>query len=262
MANARKGNYPGQSKVKLLLKVCLLTAFIISGCSTSQKSSDSSKIEINLSQDLGTALPYRIEVIEEINDGAILYVKTKVTTLTDFMDPRSLVKINGLKNGIISQEKSYLLKEHLHPETQELLLDIPSNEITDYQIELLWGKEAETYLSKINTEKLKEISLQSVQVEKVKICENETCHFNYKISGSLQNDSKSQINEVVLGLSFQPEAAFVDNSFNYNDEKNVPVKNLNLAPEGTRTFNLQADGPSEDLEAKPYLRILSGSFAN
>lgn len=252
MEIARQRNHTGKSEVKII-KLFALLFLLFTACSAAKK--PETDIQIDLNENSGTSLPYRIEISEEINDGKTLYIKAHLSVLTDFEDPKALIRLSGLKNGINIQERIYQLKDHLTENQGDLLMEMPSSDITDYQLELLWGKEAADFFAKAAAEQLSKISLEAVKVEKLRICEAEICHYNYKINGSIRNDSEAPINDIVLGLSFQTEEAFNNHKYDFSGEKIIPVPKLELMPGETRSFNLQSDRPAENEDARPYLRI-------
>lgn len=232
----------------MILLTISLSACAIGG----NQKNDREAININLTQ-TPTTLPYKVEVLEELNDGKALFIRAKISNFENFQDINSLIRLSGLANGKLATEKYYLLQTSLNPTSQELLMEIPSAEISDYQLELLWGQDAKNYLSRIQAEIRSQLTLESVQVEKVKICEAEICRFNFKISGQIKNNGAETVPTADLGLSFQTEENLSAETKDLSMEKTIPIKDLNLSSQQSRSFNLEADSPAEDL--RPHLRI-------
>jgi hypothetical protein len=94
---------------------------------------------------------FRVELLDEVNDGSSLDIRARISAEQDWDTSQVAVRMTGLHRGEIKREKVSVLTDLLPSEQAGAVSDgegrviamvLPASDITDYQFELLWGKEA------------------------------------------------------------------------------------------------------------------------
>jgi hypothetical protein len=148
-----------------------------------------------------------------------------------------------------------------HPIVRNLIL--PEQNLTDYQLELLWGEEAQRY----RTEKARSARLQSplliqnLEFEKLTgHCVTMPCTFKFRILGELVNNGDITIASIRLGTGYRWIPA------NGDPPQDAPLDELEVSlnlPRGmTRALRLTLDRdlqPRSDGRYEPILKILGFS---
>ena len=150
------------------------------------------------------ALPFSVEVQEEVNDGSTLYLKVLMSAYQPWGQDDVLLHLAGLKEGIVEQEYFYRLSkllgdqyplESLPGQTfsgKLVLLTLPIGGQTDYQLELLWGKEARS-MQQNKIVQIKDLALRKETCEK---CAGD------KIYANIQNLGTEKLKSATLGVGF------------------------------------------------------------
>lgn len=98
----------------------------------------------------GRELPFQLEVTDEVNDGERLHISGSVTAKTEWSADEVLVRLSGVNAGELVEVSHLPLQAALGQERNKVIesgekfnfaLSLPSANITDYQLELIWGKD-------------------------------------------------------------------------------------------------------------------------
>jgi hypothetical protein len=160
--------------------------------------------------------PFTLDVIDEINDGNQLHVLAKVTALADWPMSGVLLRLTGMKAGETRDVSTYPLKNALAApgidasprlragQSLNLSMAAPAAGITDYQLELLWGKDAELSTQSAQIQRRGALlKVRHIEIEtKPDVCEQPPCPVSYTVTGELFNAGTSPITQATLGIGF------------------------------------------------------------
>lgn len=248
-------------------------------------------------------LPFSLEVSQEINDGKELHILGSVKANTEWNPDEVVVRLTSLKDGIQVGVVHHTLKkliesrvgitrdaaEVIKPGAETTFsLSVPSVGISDYQIVLLWGEEAEPYLDPRVVAKRKEskskkeepskeesekeapaatenrkglkLRVHSIEVETLRAsCPYPPCDVRFRLKALLQNEGTTVIESAKLGVGFIP-VELVGSQTVPEEEEEVEVPKLGLQPGLSRPFRiLLTQEMSEEVAetVRPVLRIIS-----
>lgn len=225
--------------------------------------------------------PFTLEIVEELNDGTNLHIHGRVQSAADWPAEDVVVRLSGMQSGEAKKVAFYPLNKLQQKSESPTLsrvakgapvdfyLSVPSAQLTDYQLELLWGREAKTILPASNTaagNQAQGLLLQSLNVQRlIPNCSAPPCPSTYRLAGNLFNNSNQVVQQAELGVGFiwVPKGANLDLSAQIpQDEENVEISGLNLAPQQSRPFNLDIDRVVPEVpngSFQPVVRVISAS---
>jgi hypothetical protein len=220
--------------------------------------------------------PFRLDVLEEANNGENLTIKGQLTAKTKRSAKDALVRMTAVDTGG-EQRISIHKVADLVPGSQELQpgkplqfsLAIPSQGVSNYQVEVLWGKDAAPYLGdqrasmKQPAAPSEYLALRNLEVHRVPdgSCSSpEECLVTFSIKGEFFNSGSSSIKDVSLVAGFAPAMKMDQKQQPLENERRIEVRNLALAPQATKPFRLTLEKllPASDTVAyQPVVRIVS-----
>lgn len=223
----------------------------------------------------GSELPFTLEVNDEVNDGDRLHVLGSISARTQWRLNEAIVKLSGISEGKVvgisylpltrePDKKSELIEAD---EKYAFSISIPSSNITDYQLELLWGEDATRYLTQLKESRGGQLELRNVQVETIQQpCEGKKCDTTFRLSGTLYNGTSRAINEIILAAGFirHPPGEVLDLSKQIpENEERVTLGRIYLRPGASRAVSMnfgriassELNTPNGQL--KPSVRIIS-----
>jgi hypothetical protein len=228
-------------------------------------------------------MPFTLTVSKETNDGKELHILGSVIS-RDAWDPSGVVvRLTSLRDGkpvgVVHETLTRLIESRLGAgslPSEELpagsetkfSLSVPSVGMTDYQLGLLWGDEAEPYRTLATTGNNSrdsadlKLRVHSIEIETLKAaCAYPPCDVRYRLKAVFQNQGRAIIASAKLGVGFVQNEMLGSDSIP-QDEEQVEVPNLDLEAGKSRPFKILLNKElSEDLadEITPVLRILSFS---
>ena len=199
----------------------LLAVSAVTGCSAKE-------VKPPLAQS-DTGAPYQLQIKDEVFDGKKLFIKSVVNQFSSEVVPPTVIRLKTVKNGESVGEAFLPFNES--KKGQELQLSADAEDFTDYQVDLLWGKDAEAFLKSIPASKfvlLKDVTLVTdVQ--------------GSRITGSIENTGLYPISNVPLAVEFQwvKKGEYLDISSHDPDSvTDITVDNITIAPSETRPFSI------------------------
>jgi hypothetical protein len=271
------------SQVSALHRLCrsvIAVAFVVAlaGCGIFGRSSGfggSRPLDSAVGGD-PSVTPFRLDVLEEANNGENLTIKGQLTAKTKRSAKDALVRMTAVDTGG-EQRISIHKVADLVPGSQELQpgkplqfsLAIPSQGVSNYQVEVLWGKDAAPYLGdqrasmKQPAAPSEYLALRNLEVHRVPdgSCSSpEECLVTFSIKGEFFNSGSSSIKDVSLVAGFAPAMKMDQKQQPLENERRIEVRNLALAPQATKPFRLTLEKllPASDTVAyQPVVRIVS-----
>jgi hypothetical protein len=271
------------SQVSALHRLCrsvIAVAFVVAlaGCGIFGRSSGfggSRPLDSAVGGD-PSVTPFRLDVLEEANNGENLTIKGQLTAKTKRSAKDALVRMTAVDTGG-EQRISIHKVADLVPGSQELQpgkplqfsLAIPSQGVSNYQVEVLWGKDAAPYLvdqrasMKQPAAPSEYLALRNLEVHRVPdgSCSSpEECLVTFSIKGEFFNSGSSSIKDVSLVAGFAPAMKMDQKQQPLENERRIEVRNLALAPQATKPFRLTLEKllPASDTVAyQPVVRIVS-----
>lgn len=214
--------------------------------------------------------PFSLTVVDDYNDGTHLYVRAKVHADAEWPLSDVSVRFTGFHEG---EEKassvsplSVLLKQSGKldaGEDRDIVLSLPAPDLTDYQIELVWGKGQEgPEVAAALSAAAPALELRALSLERAgQGCESPPCTEKLKLRGQFFNAGNALLHEATLAVGFVwvPSGQKLDLSGKIpEDEQQVAIPNLNLAPGAKRPFALvfnRAVPASSDGRIEPRVRV-------
>jgi hypothetical protein len=220
--------------------------------------------------------PFKLDVLQESNDGENLSIKGQLTSKISRSSKDALVRLTAVDTSG-EQRVSFHKVADLIPGATELQpgkptqfsLAIPSQGLSNYQVEVLWGKDAAPYLGdqrasmKQPAAPTEYLALRNLEVHRVPdgSCSSpEECLVSFSIKGEFFNSGRSSIKDVVLVAGFAPAMKMDKAQQPLENERRIEVRNISLAPQATKPFRLTLEKllPASDTVAyQPVVRIVS-----
>jgi hypothetical protein len=264
---------------------------LLSGCA-GLFSGKSSQLILESTEDLpgSERMPFTLKVSQEVNDGKELHILGSVVANTEWDPDDVIVRLTSLKDGLPVGVVHHTLKKLIEArvgneqlktalisagEEITFSLSVSSTNMSDYQLVLLWGEEADQYLGRKPKQKnaqttragaAKEVGgglklrIHSIEIETLMAdCPYPPCNVRFRLKAILQNQGDGIITSAKLGVGFlATELAGSDTL--PEEEEQVDVPNLKLPPGQSRPFRiLLTQELSEEVaeEVRPILRVLS-----
>lgn len=223
------------------------------------------------------SIPYELKVVEELNDGKRLLVVGTISGKVAWDPSKVVVRLAGLRDGVVKEENFYTLSRRgAHAAGESLQkgvvvasgepvsfsLSIPAGQISDYQLEVLWGQEALAYQKLPAPANQKSSALEVREVSFLpKPCSTAGCVPEYRVEGQLVNTGTVPIAAATLGLGFRvrrPGAQLDLSGLIPENEEQITLPKLNLAPGKSRPirFVLDRGVPGDGREFQPVLRVI------
>ena len=215
-------------------------------------------------------VPFELEVLEDVNDGTTLHILGELSARTDWDARDVLVRLTGMVDGEPGKTDDFHLNGFEGLKNGQLAvgqparfsLSIPSEGLTDYQVEALWGAEARVTERGRAGLRRSPIVLQDLEVETYKErCAIAPCARSFTLFGSLRNVGT----ELVRGVSLGVGLVWLNSGEEYDPAKHRPEKEdmievgaLNLSPGSTQPLEIAIDKKyptSEQGRFRPVLRI-------
>lgn len=183
------------------------------------------------------------------------------------------VRIVGLRDGEIVRDAeadfierpSGLLRSG---ERMGFVGSLEAGDLTDYQLELVWGSESTGVKSEASqahasldlSSEPGQLIIENLQISKSPgKCIQDQCLLSIKLSGQLHNTGSGSVESATLGVGFvfleQGQALDLDNAIPQNEEL-LELKSLNLGPGMRRSFRLVIDRQVPELSEGEYAPIV------
>jgi hypothetical protein len=221
------------------------------------------------------ATPFILELIGEVNDGKRLTVRGRFTPKVQWSAADVLVRLSALDNAGKARVAFFALSNdalstaftQLQPGMPtEFSVSIPSVGITNYQLELLWGRDAEPHqkqarsLQGAGDEFLALRNLEVYRVPSDDCATPNECTVRFTLTGEFYNAGSATISQVQLKAGFvrADELDLADKVL--ENERRIEVRNMGLAPGGTKPFRLTLEKfipMDEQVAPKPVVIIES-----
>lgn len=279
------GRVDSLSKALSLLVVCASVS--VSGCSSLFGSSPKTygaggvALEATAGADPDVT-PFILEVVEEINDEDKVIIKGRILPKTDWNASEVVAKVSALDregrqrvsyhrmSDVVASRQGQVSPPLLLEKdvAQTFSLSLPVKGLSNYQLEVLWGADAEPFADrKPATEQKVEptqfIALRNMEVHRVptESCSSpDECLVKFTITGEIFNSGGSIVNNVVIVAGFGTGAKLDLPTQILENERRVEVPDLKLAPGGNRRFRISLEKlvPTTAQEApQPVVRIAS-----
>jgi len=277
--------------MKIPASIVVLIAVVLQSCVTvglqpQQPPSTSPARQMSRTNQL-PQIPFSLQLYDEINDGQVLHIRGGITAQTSWKVSEVVLRLSGMYNGQPSRVSFHELSELLEllgDEEQDKLirtsgvdelvivpdqevmfsLSIPVEGISDYQLELLWGKVAASYAASKNNTSAGRLAIQDVKVAAEESeCSTPPCGLVYRIEGNLINTGSAVVEKAVLGVGFVWQAS--DHQLDLKrvvpeNEEAIVLSGLALQPGDVQPIRLAVDRsvPSfEGGEYTPVVRVIS-----
>lgn len=282
---------------------CFLLFLIFIGCNSLFNSSSNSATENNNSikkvirENPGD--PFQLEVLEEEFSEGDLFLTIALVGFEKFNLDRTVLRLATIDSGELLSEKVITIRElHSkfklnHKNIREFVnavkfkygVNIKAKPKLDYQVELLWGKDAMPYLKqkRINgsdstaaslgskkqsfTKSVpypdsQNLALKGLNISRTRFCHNKSkCEIEFRLSANIQNITADTIRGVVLAVGFLDKES-KEYSFGVRvpkQEELVRVPDLILSPGKMQSVSLtleQRIPESEQNRIIPVLRLI------
>jgi len=251
---------------KLLLLFAVLIDFSGCGLFSSKKiaapAASASENQVLASSEENASIPFQIKIFKETNDGAQLRINGELVRKAPFPLEGVVLKLTGFNQGQEVGQSFYSFQSKEEDQVSEagsIPFEIVLNQsvLSDYQLELLWGSEAKSYLT-LNApmQKTNQVDVKNVLLE---ACDAPNCKQSFTVRAELQNLGAQTIAKVVLGISFVRTDAPSSEAANQN-EITLNLDNLGLRAGLSRSLRLAVENKiARDKIGllKPVIRVLS-----
>ena len=207
--------------------------------------------------------PVALDIIEAVNDGRRLHVYARVTALTDWDASALQLKLSGLASGRIVHEMTEVVREkgeegsRILPlgSVRDVYLTIPATDISDYQVELIWGGKGERIKDSMEAK----ILIREVRVESTGDpgCSAGDCRKpEVAVRFELYNGSERPVERLSIGLSLKRSPGVVDSGAKLSDDYQViDLEAVSIGPGQSRSVRMVVDAPVDPEKLEPRLWI-------
>ncbi len=267
-------------KFRVTKYIILISLLLTSACSTLNSinpfSEESNPSQKDNKKSGKPSLPFSLEINDEVNDGDRLHILGTISAVTDWSLNDAIVKLSSISEGRVVGI-SYLPLTKISNKLQSMIkggeqnsftISVPSENITDYQLELLWGQEAKQYLTSIRNQPAGILEIRDIKIQTIRqACSNPDCMVKFKVNATLFNQTSKPVKQVILGIGYirinsAPELD-LQRQIPQNEER-IDIGQILLAPGDSRSIVISFDQevPEKSLvntegEIKPTIRIIS-----
>lgn len=198
-------------------------------------------------EQLEARAPFELSVLEDVNDGRNVFVRAKLLSHTNWPLSKVALRATGLHDGEEKSSQVLSLEKLLNQsgaltagEERELTLTLPAQDISDYQLELVWG-EALTP-PRVQTPALHARELRTER--RSQDCALPPCPEILTVKGVLVNEGDTQIQNAKLGIGliWLANGAELDLSTQIpQDEEFIELADMQLAPGARREVAIDID---------------------
>ncbi|MBX7143722.1 MAG: hypothetical protein K1X79_04665 [Oligoflexia bacterium] len=195
-----------------------------------------------------TRAPFELSVLEDVNDGAHVFVRAKLSSQIDWPLSQIALRATALREGEEKFSEILALEKVLNQsgsltagEEREFTLTLPADGVSDYQLELVWG-EAARGINKSSQPLLKVQNISTLR--HVQECGQAACPQTLTVKAALFNAGEAEIQSAKLGIGliWLPEGAELDLSAQIpQDEEFVELSDMHLAPGARREVAIDID---------------------
>jgi hypothetical protein len=220
--------------------------------------------------------PFTLDVVDEANDGQRLIIKGRLSAKHEWPTKDVVLRLSALdehgESRIIINRLSDVVPQvaSVTPNSPtSFTLAIPSVGLSNYQLEVLWGSEAAALSSDASLAATGEkaapqtLVLRGLEVHRLpdsSCASPDECRVKFTITGEFFNSGLATIGEVSLiaGFSDADKLDLPDQIL--ENERQVEVRNMKLAPGAVKPFRLALDilvPPSQQMAPRPVIRIMA-----
>jgi len=197
----------------ILSAILIVECALLGGCSTILKETEKSSEQQLLVDPLEAPLqsPFQLSVADESYDGEMLSVSGTVVGAIPWAPHEVAIQLVGYREGkeaVRATTSVAALAQFQDPaEEIEPVIDaggevpfaatINARELAHYQLELLWGKDAQYALAIAQRPTLAEVRTN------IESCQSpDECQEQFRVSATLHNGGSARVDEVTLGISY------------------------------------------------------------
>jgi hypothetical protein len=252
----------------------LLSLFVLACCATRQ---DLPVLEANqpfvtqLGRDeIATHSPFNLAILEDYYDGARLFVKGEIGILKPGQSIEDVaVRLITINDGGFHESKYYSIDEvavskgESDLSAERFLISMNVGDLSEYQVELVWGQEAAEVLRQRRPAILKSVEIRGIEVTgQRQECFFEPCEVAFELEADLINTGETIIDKAILGLGFVLEASQsrLVSPLVPDQEETVQLSDLNLLPGQSKPLRLTFEQTVQESMARklrPNLRLIS-----
>lgn len=200
--------------------------------------------------------PFAVSVKEEGNDGRYLHVLAEIKPLAGIAPWELVLRITGYRAGEQIVSSIHRIDEQISVRStnQQLtpvpvVLSIPAQGITDYQLELYWGAAAAAVLKESGAARDQLTVVKRALTQGTVSCQGEECPGQLKVTALVKNVGSEPLDQVVLRVGVVPRMRRVGGSEGAGlvqlAPRNITIDNLDLGVGQQRevrfSFSYKAD---------------------
>lgn len=219
------------------------------------------------------AEPFELEITDEVNDGTTLAVQGTVKSRAEWEASGVILQLTGHdQDGVpLVEERRTLAQliesgaERLRPgESVPFILSIPVQQLANYQLSLLWGREAISAAQPVEKGATGEVvMLRNLEVSRRwDSCTATSCPILLELDGEIFNGGSKAVDSIELGvrLVWMQDGATAEKADEAAPEEAIELRDLALLPGAARKIKLHFEEQAEpriDSKLTPVLRIIA-----
>ncbi|NLF25505.1 MAG: hypothetical protein GX589_07595 [Deltaproteobacteria bacterium] len=234
-------------------------------------------------------VPFTVEVVDEVNDGKKIHLRLRLQTKGVWDPSLMALKLSGLNSGRVVRAETHVLADLLEkeetkgahqplPEELFLTVSISALDLTDYQVELLWGEEAaavgaveaETAVPAgttvpagtkaaageptVSAKHRGGLLIRNLTWQERRDCNQSPCQLSYQLQGEFYNSGSALVSGAILGVQLRAPG-----DASTLKEEQVRIDGLELAPGEGRQLQIEIDQGQADMAQQglqPALRLI------
>jgi hypothetical protein len=263
----------------IVLGLVVIVMLVLAGCAAQGTTQVSQADVVDTARGAKPeATPFILEIVDEANDGQRLLIKGRLRAKQEWSAQEVVLRLTALDESGSQRTLLHRLDELLPSvkfvapqEPAEFTLAVASAGLSNYQLEVLWGNEAATLTkqtkSPVATESNpagpQELVLRGLEVHRLpdaSCASPDECIVKFTITGEFFNSGAAIISHVILKAGFSTADKLDLSDQILENERQVEVQNLKLAPGGTKPFRMVLETkvvPTQQMAPRPVIRIVS-----
>jgi hypothetical protein len=197
--------------------------------------------------------PYQLRIDDEVFDGKKLFIKVAVEQLTSSVQAPSVIRLKTMHNGADVGESFVPFDEQQQGDALQLSADAEG--FTDYQVDLLWGADAESFLKAIPASHF-------IVVRDTALITDAT---GSRITGTIENTGHYPVSNTPLTVEFQwvKQGEFLDLSVHDPEATTeLTLSDITIEPKQSRSFAIALESsppPREGEQGTWQVIVKSGT---
>jgi len=233
------------------LILAILIVFSLAACSASQpRVQDQSERVGSITP---AQAPFEVFIDDEFYDGTHLTVAFTVRSASSVgqnLFDQGLVLLRSMDGDLTVDQANFSFSDQSLLELQrsgsasaqtQRVLQVRSNGAHDYQVEVLWGGDAQRVLEQLETQ---QVRLEGLSIDPLGLpCQAVPCELTFRVEGVLMNSSPHLVDSITLGVKYLAPEELTNLELEFAEDELLFLEGLSLAPGQSQPLRVILEEP-------------------